>query len=47
LLMLSRAARGLTGTAVTNGAIVGTPPRNTWALIRAYLNSRCNTNYAP
>jgi Leucine rich repeat N-terminal domain len=47
LLMLSRAARGLTGSAVTNGAIVGTPPRNTWALIRAYLNARCNTNYAP
>lgn len=47
LLMLSRAARGLTGTAVTSGAIIGTPPRNTWALIRAYLNARCNTNYAP
>jgi Leucine rich repeat N-terminal domain len=47
LLMLSRAARGLSGSAVTNDAIVGTPPRNTWALIRAYLNARCNTNYAP
>lgn len=47
VLMLERAARGLTGTAVTNGAIFGAPPRNTWALIRAYLNSRCNTNYAP
>jgi Leucine-rich repeat (LRR) protein len=47
LLILSRAARGLTGSAVTNGAIVGTPPRNTWVLIRSYLNARCNTNYAP
>jgi len=34
VLMLERAARGLTGTAVTNGAIFGAPPRNTWALIR-------------
>jgi hypothetical protein len=47
VLILERAARGLTGTAVTNGAILGAPPRNTWALIRSYLNSRCNTNYAP
>jgi hypothetical protein len=46
-LMLVRAMLGFTGTAVTNGAIFGTPPRNTWALIRAYLNSNCGTSFAP
>jgi len=46
-LMLVRAMLGFTGTAVTNGAIFGSPPRNTWALIRDYLNSNCGTNFAP
>ena len=46
-LMLVRAMLGLTGTAVTNGAIIGTPPRNTWPLIRDYLNGNCGTNFLP
>ncbi len=46
-LMLVRAMLGFTGLAVTNGAIVGTPPRNTWALIRTYLNDNCGTSFLP
>jgi hypothetical protein len=46
-LMLVRAMLGFTGTEVTNGAVVSTPPRNTWALIRAYLNANCGTSFAP
>ena len=46
-LMLVRAMLGFTGTAVTNGAISGTPPRNTWPLIRDYLNQNCGANFAP
>jgi hypothetical protein len=46
-LMLVRAMLGFTGTNVTNGAIIGTPPRNTWTLIRDYLNQNCGTNFAP
>ena len=47
-LMLIRAMFGLTGTAVTNGAIVGpSVPRPTWAAIRTYLNSNCGTSFAP
>ena len=46
-LMLVRALLGFTGTAVTNGAISGTPPRNTWPLIRDYLNQNCGANFAP
>ena len=46
-LMLVRAMLGFTGTAVTNGAIIGTPPRNTWALIRTYLNDNCGSNFLP
>jgi hypothetical protein len=46
-LMLVRAMLGFTGTNVTNGAITGTPPRNSWALIRDYLNQNCGTSFAP
>ena len=46
-LMLVRAMLGLTGTAVTTGAIIGTPPRNTWALIQPYLNANCGTSFLP
>ena len=46
-LMLVRAMLGFTGTAVTNGAIIGTPLRNTWPLIRDYLNQNCGTNFGP
>ena len=47
IVIHARAALGFTGAQVTNGAITGTPPRNTWPLIRAYLNAHCGTNYAP
>lgn len=46
-LILLRAMLGFTGTAVTAGAISGTPPRNTWALIRPYLNTNCGTSFLP
>ena len=46
-LILVRAMLGFTGTAVTTGAIFGTPPRNTWALIQPYLNANCGTNFLP
>jgi uncharacterized delta-60 repeat protein len=45
-LMLLRAMLGLTGTAVTQDAITGTPPRNTWAAIRTHLNTNCGTQFA-
>ena len=46
-LMLVRAMLGFTGTAVTVGAISGSPPRNTWALIQPYLNGNCGTSFLP
>jgi hypothetical protein len=46
-LMLVRAMLGFTGSAVTNGAISGAPPRNTWPLIRDYLNQNCGSSFAP
>ena len=47
-LMLVRAMFGLTGTAVTNGAIgTGTPTRPTWDKIQPYLNGSCGANFSP
>lgn len=46
-LMLLRAMLGLTGSSVTSGAIIGTPPRNTWPQIRQYLNDRCGASFVP
>jgi low density lipoprotein receptor-related protein 5/6 len=46
-MLVLRASMGLTGTAVTNGAIGAGATRSTWADIRAYLNANCGTNYAP
>lgn len=44
-LMLLRAMFGLTGTAVTNGALGGSPgSRNDWPAIKDYLNSTCHMN---
>lgn len=45
-LLLARAMSGLTGTAVTTGAVVAGAPRATWADVRSYLNARCGTNFA-
>ena len=42
-LMLMRAMFGLTGSAVTNGAVVGS---RTWPEIRDYLNTNCGGNFA-
>ena len=46
-VMLLGAMLGFTGTAVTVGAISGSPPRNTWALIQPYLNGNCGTSFLP
>jgi uncharacterized repeat protein (TIGR01451 family) len=44
-VMLMRAMFGLTGNAVTQGALGGTPARGDWTLIRDFLNLRCGTNF--
>ena len=47
-LMLLRAMFGLTGTAVTGGAIGGgTPSRPTWDKIQPYLNASCGASFSP
>ncbi len=47
-LMLVRAMFGLTGTAVTNGAIgTGTPTRPAWDKIQPYLNANCGASFSP
>jgi len=43
-VMLLRTMFGLTGNAVTNGALVG---NRTWTEIRSYFNSRCGGAFAP
>ncbi|MCZ2136504.1 MAG: PQQ-dependent sugar dehydrogenase [Burkholderiales bacterium] len=40
-LMVVRAMQGATGPGVLSGAITGSPPRNTWALLRSHLNGSC------
>ncbi len=48
-LIILRAMFGLTGTAVTSGA-VGTSPvatRLSWAQLQSYLNGNCGTGFAP
>ncbi len=47
-LMLLRALLGLTGTAVTGGALpTPTPPRSTWSDIRAHMNANCGMRFGP
>ncbi len=48
-LMYTRILLGLTGTAVTAGAVstVNPPPRNTWAAIRTHLVNHCGMSLAP
>lgn len=47
-LMWLRALMGMTGTAVTNGALpTPAPPRATWTDIQAFLNNTCGTSFAP
>lgn len=45
--ILVRAMLGFAGSAVATGAVIGTPPRNTWALIQPHLNANCRTNFLP
>ena len=48
LLLLTRAALGMNGTAVTQNALGANPLRGDWAAIRAYLTDDCGmTNLAP
>jgi hypothetical protein len=44
-LLITRAMLGLTGTAVTDGAIGTNALRTTWADIRSFLNTRCGTGF--
>jgi hypothetical protein len=44
-IMLLRALLGFTGIRVTDGVIVGTPPRADWSSIRAHMNGTCQTNF--
>jgi len=47
-LLLLRAMFGLTGTAVTNGAIGGgSPTRTTWDQIQPHLNGNCAASFSP
>ncbi len=47
-LMLLRAMLGMTGTAVTNGAMpVSAPPRSSWAAIQAHMNANCGMRFGP
>ena len=45
-LLVLRALFGLTGAAVTNGAIGANATRTDWPAIRAYLNASCGTSLA-
>ncbi len=46
-LLITRAMLGLTGTAVTEGAIGTNALRTSWADIRSFLNTRCGTGFLP
>ena len=47
-LIALRAMFGLTGAAVTNGAVGGgAPTRSTWSQLQPWLNTNCGTNFAP
>ena len=46
-LLLVRALLGLTGDAVITGALGPAATRNTWPLIRTYLNGQCGLVLLP
>jgi CHRD domain len=46
-LIITRAMLGLTGTAVTDGAIGTNALRTSWADIRSFLNTRCGAGFLP
>jgi hypothetical protein len=45
-LLIVRAMFGLTGTAVTDGAVGADAARTTWAQIQPYFNGNCGTHFA-
>ncbi len=45
-VMLLRAMFGFKGSAITNGAVSGAPPRSNWTQIRDHLNATCATQFA-
>ena len=46
-LIIIRALFGLTGTAVTSGAVGSGATRGTWATLQPFLNGNCGTSFAP
>jgi hypothetical protein len=46
-LILIRAMFGLSGPAVTNGAVYPGAPRQQWSDISAFFNANCGTTFAP
>ena len=46
-LLLLRAMLGLTGDAVTNGAVGLNATRGDWTAIRNFLNGNCGTSFQP
>ena len=46
-LLITRAMLGLTGTAVTNGALGANAFRTAWVDIRSFLNTNCGTSFSP
>ena len=46
-LLILRATFGLTGNAVTNGALGSQAKRTDWSAIRSYLNATCGTAFGP
>ena len=45
-LLMLRAMFGLTGDAVTTGALGPGASRSTWSAIRSYLNTNCGNSFA-
>ena len=46
-LMMIRAMFGLTGNAVTGGAMGGGATRTDWTVIRSFVNGNCGTSFGP
>lgn len=46
-LLITRAMLGLTGTALTNGALGANAFRTAWVDIRSFLNTNCGTSFSP
>lgn len=46
-LIILRAMLGMTGSPVLAGTLANNAPRNTWTLIRTFMNGNCGTTFAP